>query len=134
MKQTLVTFGHSLFNYAIITLPVIAVPTMYSYSLLLAIGFGIAAWLVYALIFLLIKSSRLNSNLKWLILVLAVPIGVAFGYTLIEVCDVWKNVWKAGWLMLFPLAAIVAGWIGLYKTRTIIDEQLNPASQEYLIY
>lgn len=134
MKHTFITLKYSLLNYAIITLPVIAVPIMYGYSLLLAIGFGIIAWLIYTLIFLLIKSSSFNPDLKWLILILAVPVGVAFAYSLIGVFDVWKNVWNAGWLMLFPLAAIVAGWIGIYKTRTTIDEQINPSSQEYLIY
>ena len=133
MKQTLITLKYSLLNYAIITLPVIAVPIMYSYSLQLAVGFGIIAWLVYTIIFLLIKSSRFNLDLKWLILILAVPIGVAFAYSLIGVFGVWKNVWNAGWLMLFPLAAVVAGWIGLHRTRTIIDEHFNPTSQEYLI-
>ena len=117
-----------------ITLPVIGVPIMYGYSLLLAIGFGIPAWIAYTLIFLFVKSSSLNPDLKWLLLILAVPFGVAFAYTLIDVFGVWKNVWNAGWLMLFPLAALVAGWISLYKTRTIIDEQLNPSSQECLIY
>jgi uncharacterized membrane-anchored protein len=134
MKQTFITFRYSLLNYAIITLPVIAVPIMYGYSLLLAVGFGIIAWLVYTIIFLLIKSSRFNPDLKWLILILAVPIGVAVAYSLIEVFGVWKSIWKAGWLMLFPLAAVIAGWIGICKTRTQIDEHLNPSSQEYLIY
>ena len=134
MKQTFITFSYALLNYAIITLPVIAVPIMYGYSLLLAVGFGIIAWCIYALIFLLVKSSKINPDLKWLILILAVPIGVALAYSLIGFLGVWKNVWNAGWLMLFPLAAVVAGWIGLHKTRTIIDEYLNPSSQEYLIY
>lgn len=134
MKLTFITFGYALFYYAMITLPVIAVPIMYGYSLLLAVGFGIIAWLVYMIIFLLLKSSRFNPNLKWLILILAVPIGVAFAYSFIGVMGVWKNVWNAGWLMLFPLAANLAGWIGLYKTRIQIEEYLNPSSKEYLIY
>ncbi len=134
MKQTFITFRYALLSYALITLPVIAVPIMYGYSLLLAVGFGIIAWLIYTLIFLLVKSSNINPDLKWLILILAVPIGVAFAYSLIGVFGVWKNVWNVGWLMLFPLAAIVAGWMGIHKTRTQIDEHLNPSSQEYLIY
>jgi hypothetical protein len=134
MKYTIITFGFALLNYAIITLPVIGVPIMYGYSMVMAIGFGIPAWLIYSLVFILVKSLNINTQLKWLLLVLAVPLGVAFAYTLIEVFGVWKNVWRAGWLMLFPLAAIASGWISLYKKRSVIEEHLNPNSQEYLIY
>lgn len=91
MKQTFITFRYALLSYALITLPVIAVPIMYGYSLLLAVGFGIIAWLIYTLIFLLVKSSNINPDLKWLILILAVPIGVAFAYSLIGVFGVWKT-------------------------------------------
>ncbi|MFY7965979.1 MAG: hypothetical protein ACOVO1_13860 [Chitinophagaceae bacterium] len=134
MKITFKTFSLAVLVYAIITIPIIVIPFMYFYSLALAVGFGVAAWLIYASVFSLVKKLNIITETKWLLLIVAVPIGVAFGYTLIEVFGVWNNVWNAGWLMLFPLAATVAGWISLYKTRNEIDEVLNPSIQEYQIY
>lgn len=134
MKTTILTFGFALVAYAVITIPTIVIPRMYAYSLAIATGFGLAAWLVYSLIFLLVKALNIRLELKWLILIISIPICVAISYTLIEVFDVWKDVWNAGLLMLFPLTAIVSGWISLYKTRTEIDEVLSPSTQEALIY
>lgn len=134
MKITFKTFSLAILAYAVITVPIIVIPFMYFYSLALAVGFGIAVWLIYALVFYLVKQLNVVIEIKWLLLIIAVPIGVAVGYTLIEVFGVWNNVWSAGWLMLFPLAATVAGWIGLYKTRDMIDEIINPSIQEYQIF
>lgn len=134
MKITFKTFSLAILAYAVITVPIIVIPFMYFYSLALAVGFGIAAWLIYSLVFFLVKQLNIIAETKWFLLIIAVPIGVAVGYTLIEVFGVWNNVWNAGWLMLFPFAATVAGWIGLYKTRHEIDGVLNPSIQEYQIY
>jgi hypothetical protein len=135
MKTIFLTFTTSIVTYAIITLPTIVIPIMYGYSMLLAIAFGFMAWLVYLIIFMATKSLSIISEIKWLTLIVAIPICVAIGYHLIEVFNIWKNVWNADYLMLFPLAAVISGWIGLYKTKNEIETIFNPSTIEnYIIY
>lgn len=133
MKTTFLTFATSLIVYAAITLPVIVIPIMYGLSLLYASLFGIAAWLMYHLVFILVKSLQTIDERKWLLLVISIPACVTVAYTLIEVFDVVQNVWTSEFIF-FPIIAVVSGWIGLYKTRHQISEIFNPSTQEFSIY
>lgn len=134
MKTTFLTFTYAIAMYAIITLPTIVIPTIYGYSMLLAIGFGLAAWIVYSLIFAALKSTDMIVQRKWLILILSIPLCVAIAYHLIGVLKIFDDVWNAEIFLLFPLAAVVAGWISLYKTRNEIEDVINPSAQNILIY
>lgn len=133
MKTTFLTFTKSLLAYAVITLPAIAVFPIYLISLAYAIGFGIAAWLLFHLFFKAIQPIKILSETKWLLLILSIPICVAAAYTLIEVCKVEQNVWTSEFIY-FPIIAVVSGWIGLYKMRCPIEEIFNPSTQQILMY
>lgn len=129
LQVTLYTYGIALVAYAVITLPVIVIPSIYAYSLLLAAGFGLAAWAVYTLFIVSIYLLKPNKDLAALALVICIPLCVAFAYSLIEVFGVWDMVWQEKIFIWFPIAAVIAGWISIYKSWKRTEELIYPELQ-----
>lgn len=117
MKLSFEIYLKALGFYALLTAPALVLFFMYFISLFYALLFGFAAWIVFAALFIPVVSLQINTSLKWFIISIAVPLGVATGHTLIGVFRFERNVWELNGFLLFPLAAVIAGWISLYISR-----------------
>lgn len=117
MKLTFRIYLQALGFYSLLTTPALMLAPMYFISLFYALLFGLAAWIVFAALFIPVASMQIKALLKWIIVSIAVPLGVATGHTLIGVCRFERNVWELNGILLFPLAAVIAGWISLYTSR-----------------
>jgi hypothetical protein len=129
MKLTFEIYLKALGFYALLTAPALVLFFMYFISLFYVLLFGLAAWLVFAALFISVASLQINTTLKWFIISIAVPLGVAAGHTLIGVFRFERNVWELNGFLLFPLAAVIAGWISLYISRNKIAD-LFPVSAD----
>lgn len=126
MKTPLFVFLKGLGMYTAVTLPAIAIPPMYLISLFYAVVYGWFAFAVFTVIWLITKRLTLSHPVRMLLLTVAVPVSVAFALQMIEETDGWDDVWHAGELLLFPLAAVIAGWIGL----AVSSEQIKDVCKQ----
>lgn len=102
----------ALLTYSVLTLPSLFIPVMYVYSLFLAIVYGFIALALFAIFYLLVSTTKYK-HLFWNILIISIPISVTISYiVLCYATDISKPL-EAGWLFLFPIAAIISGWISL---------------------
>ena len=123
--------------YALITLPALFLPIMYFISMMYVLFYGWFAWAVFTLIYLITVFCNPSFFTKMFILATGVVVSVAFAFQMLEILGVEENIWHSGLYLLFPLAAIVSGWISLCMSRQkvrqanrnflldILDEQLN---------
>ena len=114
MKLTFRIFLQALGFYSLLTTPALVLAPMYFISLFYALLFGLAAWLVFAALYMPVASIQFKATIKWVIVSIAVLLGVATGHTLIGICRFERNVWEPNGFLLFPLAAVIAGWVSLY--------------------
>lgn len=113
MVSSLIIFIRAIGLYAAITLPVIISPVIYVISMFYVITFG---WFACALfMFCTVITVNVTSSypVRMGVLVLAVPLSVAFAFQMIGVFGMEKNVWDSGAFLLFPIAATISGWISL---------------------
>lgn len=126
MKTALSTFLYGIVIYAIITIPAMIMSIVYFISILYAVTFGWAAFLVFATCLYVLKQlTACSALIKWIILYISVAMGVCLGLQLIETFKCQKNVWEINGFSLFPLAAIVAGCISVYINRKAISTYIN---------
>lgn len=117
MNNTLVIFIRAVCIYLLFTLPALAVFPMYLMSAFFACTYGWAAWLVFLLLYLLLKKAQLSIRRTFFVLALAVMIGVLLAFQLIEVFKGWEDIWHSGTLLSFPVIAVLSGWISLYASK-----------------
>lgn len=126
MKTALRTFLFAIVIYAIITIPSMIMWIVYFISILYAITFGWAAFLVFAVCLYLVKKlTACSAFIKWSTIYISIAIGVSVGLQLIETCKQQEHVWELNVFSLFPLAAIVAGCISTYINRKEISTYIN---------
>jgi len=63
------------------------------------------------------------------ILFVGVVIVVAMSFQMLEILKADYTVWHSGAFLLFPLAAIVSGWISLYTSR----DKIKAANRNLLL-
>ena len=122
MKLILEIYIKALGIYAFITIPALKSTALYFPSLFCAVVFGSAAWLFFSIVMGIVQYTNGNSLVKWIMLIISVPVGVAIGHTLIELFGLKAHVWRLNKNLLFPLAAVIAGWISLWINKTKITE------------
>jgi hypothetical protein len=123
MKISFEIFLKALGFYAVLTTPALVEVSTYFLSLFGALIFGFYAWIVFLLVLRVLQYLPFSKKTRWLILVFSIPLGVAADYTLIGLFIFNRNIWAFHELLLFLLAAIIAGWISLYTNRSIITTE-----------
>jgi len=123
--------------YCLLTLPAITLPIMYLVSVTDVLIYGWFAWALFTIIYFITVFCNPNFLSKMSILFVGVVIAVAMSFQMLEILKAEYTVWHSGAFLLFPLAAIVSGWISLYTSRvkikaanrnlllSIPDNQLN---------
>lgn len=117
MKNTLVIFIRAVGIYLALTLPAMAIPSMYLLSALYACLYGWIAWLLFTLVYIGLKQCTFSARRVLSVLAFAIFLGVLLAFQLMEVFNTQSNIWQSGIFLLFPSAAVVAGWISLYISR-----------------
>jgi hypothetical protein len=103
--------------YCLLTIPALALPFMYLISITYVLIYGWFAWAVFTIIYFIIVFCNPKFIAKMSILFIGVVAAVTLSFQMIEVLKAEDNVWHSGAFLLFPLAAVVSGWISLYVSR-----------------
>jgi hypothetical protein len=119
MKTAFVIYCRAVGLYALLTLPALVVPVMYLISLMYVLMYGWFAWFVFTLQYVAIDKLPLDFVLKLSTLFMAVVISVAFAYHMLGMLGVEEDVWNSEFIV-FPFAAVVAGWISVCVSRETI--------------
>jgi hypothetical protein len=125
-------FLHSLLVYVVFTLPALFLPFIFFVSLLIALLYGLIAviifWLCFNGLWHIGISTRTGYPLLFVSVIIAVTMAFqVFGWTIHLILpilfDPGENAWDNGLFLVFPLLAIIAGWIGIYRSRKRILKQ-----------
>ena len=125
MKTPFIIYIRAVGIYALITIPALAMPVMYFISMMYVLFYGWFAWAVFTTIYLVTVFCNPGLKSKMVILSMGVVVAVAFAFQMLEVLAVQKNIWNSGPFLLFPLAAVISGWISLSASteRVRIDNR-----------
>lgn len=115
--------------YCLLTIPAIVLPVMYLVSLTYVLIYGWFAWAVFTIIYFITVFCNPNFFTKMLTLFAGVVIAVALSFQMLEILKTEYNVWHSGSFLLFPLAAVVSGWISVYVSR----EKIRDANRNLLL-
>lgn len=111
--------------YALITIPALGMPIMYFISMVYVLFYGWFAWAVFTIIYFVTVFCNPGFLSKMLILSIGVVVAVAIAFQMLEVLKVENNIWNSGPFLLFPLAAVISGWVSLLAStkRVRIDSR-----------
>ena len=114
IKKGLLIFIRSIGIYLLLTIPAAAaLPLMYLISAGYALSFGWIAAGLFLLVLYLLKALTVDVSVKKIILFTSVPVAVAVAFQAMEFTGAQYNIWHSGIFLMFPAAAVVAGWISL---------------------
>jgi hypothetical protein len=127
MKNSLLIFLTAIGIYALITIPALVFPPMYILSIGYVIVYGWFAWFLFFVFYQLLEVLKISYERKMTGLFVSIIPAVAFAFHMLEVFDVEDNVWHSDQFLLFPIVAVISGWISLYNFRnklkyTEVDE------------
>ncbi len=111
MKTAAVIYFRALAIYMVLSLPALMIPFIYIISALYAFLFGWFALAVFALVYVFLMSCYYVTRI--ILLIIAVVLAVGFAFHMIGVVHK-GDVWNTGVFLLFPIAAVIAGWISLF--------------------
>ena len=125
MKTPFIIYIKALGIYALLTIPALTMPVMYFISMMYVLFYGWFAWAVFTTIYLVTVFCNPGFKSKMVILSIGVVAAVAFAFQMLEVLAVQKDIWNSGPFLLFPLAAVISGWISLSASteRVRIDNR-----------
>ena len=122
MKTPFIIYIRAVGIYMLVTSPVIIAPIMYIISAMYVLIYGWFAWALFSLIYACTWRMKEYEN-RLLVLYPSVIAAVAFAFHMLGLFNPDLDVWNSGEFMLFPAAAVVAGWISLNQARkTILRE------------
>jgi hypothetical protein len=113
MKTPFIIYIKAVGIYALLTIPALGMPVIYVISMIYVLLYGWFAWAVFTTIYLATVFCNPGFKSKMVILSIGVVAAVAFAFQMLEVLAVEKNIWNSGAFLLFPLAAVISGWISL---------------------
>lgn len=117
MQTAFIIYIRAIGIYCLVTLPAIVLPIMYVISLFYVAVYGWFAWGVFTVVYLVTDHFRLNYPTRMLVLSAGVVAAVLFAYQMLEILHVEENIWESEFI-LFPVAAIIAGWVSLATLAT----------------
>jgi hypothetical protein len=122
MKAPFKIYIKSVGIYALLTMPALVFPLMYVISLFYVLLFGWFAWALFTIIYFFTDKYDIGFETKMAILIFSIPVAVAFSFQMLQVFLIEENVWSAGSFLLFPVAAVIAGWISLLLERKMMKK------------
>ncbi len=117
MKTPFIIYIRAVGIYALLTIPALFLPIMYIISMVYVLFYGWFAWAVFTLIYLVTVFCNPGYAVKMGILTVAVVVAVLFAFQMLQVLGVEDNIWYSGPFLLFPLAAVISGWVSLNTSR-----------------
>jgi hypothetical protein len=117
METPFIIYIRAVGIYALLTLPAVALPIMYFISMMYVLFYGWFAWAVFTIIYVITIFCNPSYLTKMLILAVGVVVAVLFAFQMLEVLGVEQDIWHSGEFLLFPLAAVLSGWISLKISR-----------------
>lgn len=111
--------------YAIITLPTLIGPIVYIYSLFLAFIYGFIALLIFSIVYACVYKIR-SPQIAWTLLIVSIPTSVIISFIILCYSTDYSKPTEAGWLLCFPLVAIISGWISLGLNKKTINHHFFP--------
>ncbi len=130
MKTSTNIFFRAMGIYLLLTLPALLEPIIYIYSIIFMLMYCWFAGIIFCVIFYLLQLGKKNYDTAIMTLAITIPVSVVIALQLMEVFGTWDKVWHAGLFLLFPAAAVVAGWISLYKSTQNIQDIFSPTNTE----
>ena len=123
-----IIYARAIGIYCLLTIPALDLPIMYLISMTYVLIYGWFAWAIFTIIYFITVFCNPNFIAKMSILVLAVVAAVTLSFEMIEALKTENDVWQSGTFLLFPLAAVISGWISLYVSR----EKIKAANRDFL--
>lgn len=117
METPFIIYIRAVGIYALLTLPAVVLPIMYFISMMYVLFYGWFAWAVFTIIYVITIFCNPSYLTKMLILAVGVVVAVLFAFQMLEVLGVEQDIWHSGEFLLFPLAAVLSGWISLKISR-----------------
>ncbi len=129
MKTAVEIFFRAIGIYALFTIPVLGSPIIYVISMVYVLSFGWFAWALFTIISFTGVNATRSYRARIFLLIVGIPVSVAFSFQMIEVFAAERNVWYSGAFLGFPIAATISGWISLFfsakRYRYTKPEELN---------
>lgn len=129
MKTPFIIYARAVGIYALLTIPALVLPIMYIISIMYVLFYGWFAWAVFTLIYLVTVFCNPTYPIKMGILTIAVVVAVLFAFQMLEILKVQENIWHSGGFLLFPLAAVISGWLSLNISR----ERVKTVNRDLLL-
>lgn len=115
--------------YALLTLPALFMPIIYFISMMYVLFYGWFAWAVFTMIYLVTIFCNPAHRLKMFILYIGVIVSVLFTFQMLEILRVEQNIWQSGAFLLFPLAAIISGWVSV----SVSEKKIRSSNRDLLL-
>ena len=126
MKLSFLIYLKALAIYLLLTLPSLIIFPIYLLSAWYAIISGCLALASFLLVFYILQVAKTHYLWVTIILGLAIPFAVGVAYRELIASEMPE---RAFWTMddytAFPVLAIIAGWISLYKNNARIKKQFS---------
>ncbi len=122
MKIPFIIYARAIGLYALVTIPALMLPVMYFISLVYVLFYGWFAWIMFTIIYLLIVRRSISFGVQFTVLFAGIVVSVLFAFQMLEVLNVESRIWQSGMFLLFPVGAVMAGWISLFQSRNRIRE------------
>jgi len=125
IKEIVLVFIKAIGIYLLLTVPaLVAMPLIYEMSALYAISFGWIAGFLFLFIFYFLQKLHMDNNGKYFLCCMAVVLCVGIAFETMEVTGAQHHIWQSGTCLLFPLAAVLSGWLSLFISRQRINHLL----------
>jgi hypothetical protein len=129
MKLPFLIYLFALGFYVLLTAPALAMPVIYITSMFFAVAAGFIAVAIFALVFFILHISRAPYTIAVAVLAFAVVLSVAAAFAMLfgNGSDVWFI--GGNMFILFPVAAVVAGWLSICVNSRKIKNHFSPSLQ-----
>jgi|GEM_PF-938753 len=127
IKTGLIVFVRAVGIYLLMTIPAL-VANMYLYlvSASYAISFGWIAAAIFLLLFWMLYKMKAGIRTKKIILYASVAMAVLVAFQMMQLLGAEDHIWQSGIFLLFPLVAIVSGWLSLAVSKRAVKNLFVP--------
>lgn len=127
MKLPFIIYAQGLGLYLLLSLPAAFVPGVYFQSAGYAIGAGFAAMALFCAVFFVLHVTRASLNVAFAVLFISIPVAVAVAYKLLLLVEMpGRSFWLIDEFTMFPVAAIISGWVALAVNNRKITGYFTP--------
>ena len=127
MKTSFVIYCRSVGLYALLTTPALLDPPFYVLSLVIVLIFGWISWFAFGTFYFIIVGLPYDFASKLAAIFVAVVVAVAITYFILGGTkgDLWHSE-----LGLFPLAAVISGWVSSCWSAGTIRRDVEDRKKE----